>query len=118
MPDVEFSSSDLSALAVKLDQISERLSDRERAMLVAIFQMAGDQLSKLSAGAGGGGSLESTGFVVPAKLPSLKISSPGPIPTLSSGFRDSFTKGVAAGRPGGIAAVEWDASVSVMGGGM
>jgi hypothetical protein len=112
MADVEFSSSDLTALAAKLDQLGERLTERERALLLATFQMAGDQLNQLG---GGGGSLESVGFAAPARLPTLKISNVEALPALSAGFRNSFTKGGAAS---GLRAssVEWDASVSVMGG--
>lgn len=116
MADVEFSSSDLSALAAKLDSLSERLSERERALLLATFQMAGDQLSQLGSG-GSGGSLESVGFGAPAKLPTLKISNIEALPSLSSGFRNSFSRGGASTGLRG-AAIEWDASVSVMGGGM
>ena len=115
MADIEFSSADLAALAAKLDQLSDRLSERERALLLATFQMAGDQLKQLSTGGGAGG-LENTAFASPARLPTLKLSTPGPIPSLSSGFKDSFVKGAANPARVGPAAVEWDASVSVMGG--
>jgi hypothetical protein len=118
MASIEFSSSDLAALAAKLDQLADRLSDRERALLLATFQMAGDQLNQLSSGSGGGGNLESVGFAAPAKLPTLKLSTVGPLPPLSSGFRDSFARDSIGGAGLRPTAVEWDASVSVMGGGM
>jgi hypothetical protein len=118
MADIEFSSAELTALAAKLDQLGARLNERERAILIATFQMAGDQLSELGSGAGAGGNLESVGFAAPSKLPTLKISNVEALPSLSAGFRDSFTRGPAAGGLGSRAAVEWDASVSVMGGGM
>lgn len=114
MADVEFTSADLTALAAKLDSLTDRLSERERALLIATFQMAGDQLNQLG---GTGGNLESAGFAAPARLPTLRVANVEALPSLSSGFRDSFVRGgTAAGlRPN---AIEWDASVSVMGGGM
>ena len=117
MADVEFSSAELTALAAKLDQLAARLTDRERAILIATFQMAGDQLSQLGSGASGGGNLESVGFAQPSKLPTLRIANVEALPSLSAGFRDSFTRGgTVGGLTGRAAAVEWDASVSVMGG--
>lgn len=118
MADQEFTGQDLAALARKLDDLSKRLTDRERAMLLAVFQMAGDQLNQLSGGGGGTGGLESvSGFAMPETMPTLKIANIEALPSLSAGFRNSFTRG-------GVSdlaltdAIEWDASVSVMGGGM
>lgn len=116
MAEQEFTGEDLSRLATKLDDLSSRLSDRERAMLLAVFQMAGDQLNQLSGGGTGAGGLESArGFVVPETLPTLRITNVDALPSLSSGFRDSFTRGGGADLAG-MRAIEWDASVSVMGG--
>lgn len=116
MADVEFTGAELVALAAKLDQLAARLSERERAILIATFQMAGDQLKELGSGEGVGGNLESVGFAAPAKLPTLRIANVESLPSLSAGFRDSFTRGGAVGGLANRAAVEWDASVTVMGG--
>ena len=118
MAEQEFSGEDLVALARKLDQLAGQLTERERALLLATFQMAGDQLSRLgSGGGGGGGGLESTGLRSAQNLPTLRIANVETLPSLSEGFRNSFVKG-GASNLGGARAVEWDASVSVMGGGM
>lgn len=113
--ELEFTGDDLVALASKLDQLSDRLSERERALLLATFQMAGDQLNQL--GGGGGSGLESTGLGRTASnLPTVRIANVERLPSLSEGFANSFTPGNVAGNISGLRAVEWDASVGVMGG--
>lgn len=113
MAEHEFSGEDLVALARKLDQLAQQLTERERALLLATFQMAGDQLNRLASGGGGG--FESTELRPAADLPTLRIANVEALPPLSEGFRNSFVKG-GASNLGGAKAVEWDASVSVMGG--
>ena len=42
---VTFSRDDLAGLAAKLDALGEQLSDKERMLLVALFDLAGDALA-------------------------------------------------------------------------
>jgi hypothetical protein len=44
MADYEFTTEDLNALGVKLDSLQPPLSDREHALLLTIFTLAGEQL--------------------------------------------------------------------------
>lgn len=112
MADHEFTGDDLAELATKLDQLSDRFTERERALLLATFQMAGDQLRQLGGGSGG---LERTGFGAADALPTLRIANVEQLPRLSEGFAGSFSRG-DIGALDGRRSVEWDASVSVMGG--
>jgi hypothetical protein len=110
MAQVEFDSSDLENLGTKLDTLSGDLDEREKAMLLAVFKMAGDQVTERTAGVQG---------FAPEISPTFKVAVPEELPQLSEGFVNSFSPEVATNvAAGGEEAVQWDASVSVMGGGM
>jgi hypothetical protein len=108
MAQIEFDSSDLEGLATKLDSASGSLDERERAMLLAVFKMAGDQVVDRAAAIQG---------FARANAPTFRVSVPEEVPALSEGFVNSFSPEVATDAlAGGETAVEWDVSVGVMGG--
>lgn len=78
--DYEISGEALVELGEKLDEIGEQLTERERAVLLLIFKLAGEQVEIEEA--------EVEGFAAPA--PRLLISQKGPAIGLSQGFRGSF----------------------------
>lgn len=107
MADLEFTSKDIDALAGKLDDVGANLDDREKAMMLAVFQMAGDQLAEAAT--------EVEGFAATSYSPAFKVASMQAMPSLSDGFRTSFVRGGPGGLRGPVAA-EWDVTVGVMGG--
>ena len=52
MSDYEFSTDDVNALGVKLDSLQPELSEREQALLLTIFRLAGEQLESRTEVAG------------------------------------------------------------------
>lgn len=52
MADYEFSTDDVNALGVKLDSLQPELSEREQALLLTIFRLAGEQLESSTEVAG------------------------------------------------------------------
>lgn len=100
--EITLTSDDIDALAAKLDSLD--LTDDERALMLAMFQLAGDAL--------GGQSDEVSGFSFddPVALRSF----PG---SLGSGFTDSFSSGVGlTERPGPKVSGEIGVKVKVGGG--
>jgi len=107
MAELEFRSEDIGQLASKLDEIGGNLDEREQAMMLAVFQLAADQL-RTSTGDVGGGRFK-------PNAQGFKVTTARELPSLADGFRTSFQPKIVDGdiNP---AAVEWDASVTVMGG--
>ena len=70
---------DIDDIAKKLDEFGAVLNDRERAVLLGVLGLAADGIEKAAAGA------------PPPPPPATGGST---IPSLSSGFRNAFQKGV------------------------
>lgn len=95
MADFSFSSADLESLGQKLDGLAD-LTERDRALLLAVFRLAADHVDSAS---------EVQGFASPEPPGGLPFQariegSGSDLPPLAAGLRDSFRPGVAS-RPGG-----------------
>jgi len=106
MPELEFTSKDIDRLASRLDEVAGNFDERDQAMMLAVFQLAADQLGT-STGELGGGRFKPS-------AQAFRVSTAEEFPSLAEGFRNSFQPEVVD--LGASAAVEWDASVTVMGG--
>jgi hypothetical protein len=91
MAEISIGVAEIEALGAKLDTLDGVLSDTERALLVALFGMAGQ-----AAVAGEGD--EVSGYADDGRLGTLVVQEPAP--KLSSGFVDSFKPGTPAPTPG------------------
>lgn len=88
MAEYEFSGADLEQLSGKLDTIGENLNERERTLLLAVFQMAGDRVQSE------GSDVAGFGAQGVASNPTYRFSAAGAgVPRLSDGFRGSFRPG-------------------------
>jgi hypothetical protein len=84
MADQVVTQAEINSLAQKLDELGDVLSEKERAVLLAIFKLAGNAISARVQGGAGGGQTESGG---------LGPRAPGGMsggPALSAGFRGAF----------------------------
>src|SRR5687768_9539784 len=99
MAEIEFTARDVDSLAKKLDTVGKDLEERERAMLLAVFRLAGDQLAESTNV--GGGRFE-------PKANAFKVTTADKLPSLANGFKNSFKPGVGGRIDPGVAAVEWD----------
>lgn len=73
---------DLAALARKLDELGDVLTEKEQALLLAVFKLAGKEINdRVRASTSGGGSQTESGRGVAIARPSG---------ALSSGFKDAF----------------------------
>ena len=74
---------DLAALARKLDELGDVLTEKEQTLLLAVFKLAGKEINdrvRASASAGGGSQTESGRGLAVAR----------PSGRLSAGFKDAF----------------------------
>ena len=81
MSDITLSSEDLERFAAKLDELEDRLTPEESALLLAVFRLAGEALAEQADD-------EVSGFAFQSPALSLGRSEVGT--PLSAGFRDSF----------------------------
>lgn len=89
MSDVQLSQGDIDSLAGKLDEFSAVLTDKEKALLQAIFGLAGTALGEASSEAEGGGAR----MAALATFSDARISLPTKLPSMSDAFRGSFRPG-------------------------
>ncbi len=95
MPDITVSADDVDRLAAKLDQIGTQLDSDEKALLLAVFQLAGEQIATHTAAAPED---EVSGFQMGDAMQPFGLSySSIPSGALGQGFRGSFSSGRAAG---------------------
>jgi hypothetical protein len=91
MADYEFTTEDIESLGTKLDGLGQ-LDDRDRALLLAVFQLAAQQVDDRR---------DVSGFGM--GLPTIGVRAPGNL-GLGQGFRNSFhvgpTGGIGAGADG------------------
>jgi len=93
MPDLRIKQSQIDALAGKLDEVADVLTQDERTLLLAVFKLASATLS--GSAAGGGGQTES------GQITARRASSA--LPSLSSGFRSAFQPVLGGGlNPAGL----------------
>lgn len=105
MAEYEFTGADLEQLSGKLDAIGDQLSERDRTLLLAVFQLAGDKVQSE------GSEVEGFGAQGVASNPTYRFAAAGAgVPRLSDGFRGSFRPGANRGL---WAAGGEDASVGV-----
>jgi hypothetical protein len=99
MPDITVTKEQVEELAAKLDRLGEELDDEERALLLAIFALAGEAVGRRS-------DEDVEGFLfgpsteVGARLQVSGLQSP-PTSALSDGFKSAFTRGPVGGVGGG-----------------
>lgn len=89
MTEINLDQRDIENLAGKLDEFSAVLSDKEKALLHAVFGLASTALNRASGEAESGG-------VQMRELSSFadaKVRLPQTVPRLSDSFRDSFKPG-------------------------
>jgi len=86
---ITLSLEDVNALADKLDRLDDQLSTDEKALLLAVFRVAGAAIGSQD----GAEEVEGFGFAAPG----FGIS-PSQVP-LSEGFRNAFRPGVGGGAP-------------------
>jgi hypothetical protein len=103
--EITISVEEVDALAGKLDSLGENLTENEKAVLLLAFKLAGDQVAAES-------DSEVEGFGVGSAQ--LLVRSPGALPSLSSGFKGSFSPGGVAG-VGSTRAITVDGGINVMG---
>jgi hypothetical protein len=103
MPDITINADDVDRLAVKLDQIGDQLEPNEKALLLALFKIAGEQIAVHAADAPG---KEVSGFEMGGAMRTMNVSySDIPAGALGQGFRGSFSsQGAASIRNPNIAA--------------
>lgn len=102
--EIEIAPEEIEGLAGKLDSIGEQLTEKEKAVLLLAFKLAGD---KVAAEEG-----EVEGFA--AGNARLFVRSPGHLPSLSQGFQGAFQQGGVAGI-GSTRAITIDGGINVMG---
>jgi len=91
MGDFEFTAEDLDGVARKLDEVGEQLTEKERGIMLAVFQLAGD---RVTSGEGVGDDVRR----VPKRPPVFSFNADSDrLPRLSEGFRGSFDPGAPAG---------------------
>lgn len=89
MADINLDPRDIEDLAGKLDEFSAVLSDKEKALMSAVFGLASTALQQASSEAESGGARM-------RELPSFadaKVALPQTMPRLSDAFRNSFKPG-------------------------
>jgi hypothetical protein len=79
--DIVLTQSDVDDIAQKLDEFGAVLNDREKVILLATLALAGQGIAKAAQAA------------TPEKSPS---PAPPTLPSLSSGFRNAFQKGIGS----------------------
>lgn len=89
MPDIQLSQGDIDSLASKLDEFAAVLTDKEKALLQAVFGLAGTALGEASGEAEAGGT-QMRGI---ATFSNAKIAMPTKLPNMSDAFRGSFMPG-------------------------
>lgn len=90
MPDITITADDVERLATKLDQIGDQLEPDEKALLLAVFQVAGEQIA---AHASGAPEDEVSGFQMgSSRLMNLSYANI-PAGALGQGFKSSFASG-------------------------
>lgn len=94
MPEQRLTIEEITQLANRLDQVGEGLSEKERAILLAVFGLASASLSGAVAQAEGNVSPDSVG-PYPLLDASIDVPSTG-LPSLSEGFLGAFTEGSPA----------------------
>ena len=92
MAEFEFTADDLDRVAGQLDDVGEQLSDKERGILLAVFQLAADRVAA-------GGDIGDTDVRGGSPAEAVYRFSAGSerLPRLSEGFRGSFEPGAKRG---------------------
>ncbi len=89
MPDITITADDVDRLAAKLDQIGDQLEPDEKALLLAVFKIAGDEIAAHAAAPDD----DVSGFQMgSARLMNLSYSNM-PVGALGRGFKGSFASG-------------------------
>ena len=80
MADQTITQSDIAALASKLDEVADVLTDKEKALLLGVFKLAGQALANRVSGVSGGGGRK---VALWCQLPQGSVSSQADLRTLS-----------------------------------
>lgn len=107
--ELSISAEEIETLAGKLDAIGEQLTDKEKAVLLLAFKLAGDEVN---------GQVEQEGEVEGFAISSRQfyLARGSRLPSLSSGFHSAFSPGAAKGLMGADAdGVTVSGGVNVMG---
>lgn len=90
MADQIVTQAEISNLAKKLDELGDVLNEKERAVLLAIFKLAGNAISTRLKGGGSGDGQTESGAVGPRPPGGGTGTMASSGPALSAGFRGAF----------------------------
>lgn len=88
--ELSISAEEIETLSGKLDAIGEQLTDKEKAVLLLAFKLAGDEVNGQIEAEG-----EVEGFAVSSRQ--FFVARGARLPSLASGFQTAFTPGGARG---------------------